>query len=349
MLGQGESLKNMHMYIHTYIYIYAYIHAYIHTHVYEAGNETDYSQRLQRMDVNLAVLAKSNEDLISRLPIMIHLDITPSGASSGTKGDCHRMLLNGLKIPFPPARNNLLFSAQHEKSNHNIQFEWSGQNESAGYQTAEDYLRQNGYPHAYVIASGQKLMGRNKELYDEKVFSLRSKAGVKGEALALQARVHGRPDLAICEESADEYYILKYMVDICVELKKAKRGKTKEPRKDESITYSDEMECVINVIGLCASNSDKAPPVVLTDLTSLHAVFYLTKESDFPLKFSIRKQFCASFFSAMAFASELCKDANRRGIARDFGRGPTPPSTIFDSEGDEGAEDSQDLLGEHQN
>jgi len=292
----------------------------MHTCIYEAGDEKDDSQRLQlqRMDTNLVVLTKLHEDYVSRMPVVKLLDITPSGASSGTKGDDHRTLLNSLKILFPPSQNKSLFSVLHKKAKHNIQFNWTGQNEAAGYQKAEVYLRQNGYPYAYVVGHGQKLMGQKKELFSEKIFSLRSASGVKGQALALQAKVHGRPDLVICEESADEYNIQKFMVDIGIEIKKAPQDGGKD--KKLTIKYSDEMECVIHVIGLCASNSDKTPPIVLTDLNSLHAVFYLTKESDSPLKFSIRKQFCTSFFSAMAFASELSKDPNRRGLARDFGR-----------------------------
>ena len=302
-------------------------------------------EKLQHINANVTILAKINEELKSKIPPTVLLDLKPSEACSTSKGS-YQTLLDSLGLPFPPAYKDTVYCALPEDAKHNILFDWAGKTEKDSYPVVEAHLRKNGFPHAYVVADGKKIMGSNRELFDIQVFSLRSKLGAKGEAVTLQARVHGRIDLVVCERSADQHYIMRHMVDVGIEIKPAKNKKTDTQVAPKEITFAHEMECVMQVIGLCTANCFKAPPVILTDLVSLHVVFYLTKIEDDPLRFSIEKQYCKSFSSALQFASVLSKDANRRGIARDFGRGPTPPPTIYNSMDTQDSQDSQDLAGE---
>jgi hypothetical protein len=302
-------------------------------------------EKLQHINANVTILAKINEELKSKIPPTVLLDLKPSEACSTSRVN-YQVLLDSLGLPFPPAYEDTVYCALPEDAKHNILFDWAGKIEKDSYPVVEAHLRQNGFPHAYVVADGKKIMGSNRELFDVQVFSLRSKLGVKGEAVTLQARVHGRIDLVVCEQSAEQHYIMRHMVDVGIEIKPGKTKKTDAQVVPKEITFAHEMECVMQVIGLCTANCFKAPPVMLTDLVSLHVVFYLTKTEDDHLRFSIQKQYCKSFSSALQFASDLSKDAKRRGIARDFGRGPTPPPTIYNSVDAQGSQDSQDLAGE---
>ena len=61
----GGDLKNIYTCACVYTYVYAQTCSRMHTCIYEAGDETDDSQRLRRVDTNLAVLVKLQEDYVS--------------------------------------------------------------------------------------------------------------------------------------------------------------------------------------------------------------------------------------------------------------------------------------------
>lgn len=128
---------------------------------------------------------------------------------------------------------------------------------------------------------------------------------------------NGRTDLvALHNENPEGSHIFRHMVAYGVEVKRTSDMSKKE--------FNCNLEAIVQVIGLCVDNSRYAPPVILTDLCRKHFVLYLVRANTEPLEFAIKKQICSSVLCAAEFALNLAKAEERRGIARDFGRGPTP-------------------------
>jgi len=248
------------------------------------------------------------------------LSLTPSDATTTRrKKDCFA-LLTILKLESEPiATGDAMYAS--DLDGNKFRFSWEGiENEEKAYNALKDYLSPNGIQNVQVVGSGTNLPYGN--LFDVQIHELRSKLGAHGEQVMFKATLRGRPDLVSCEESRPVTggKILSWMVDFAIEVKtQSAMQKNKE---------SCELEAMLQVIGLNSGNPYKAPPVVLTNLVGIHSVLYLERTTCEPLRFEIRKQSCKSVLGACAFASELCKMDNRRGIAKDFGRGPTPVASV---------------------
>jgi hypothetical protein len=179
------------------------------------------------------------------------------------------------------------------------------------------------------------------ELFDVSIFNLRSKLGSHGEPLVAKVKLHGRTDFVALRENVvlpEGSHIFRYMVDYCIEVKQSKVMQGKQA------SDKCEKEAMLQLIGLCVDNPRSAPPVILTNMAHKHAVFYLDLMTENPLSFQIKKQICSSILCAADFALLLANKEERQGIARDFGRGPTPdptPAHSLDAQDD----DSKDLEG----
>ena len=272
--------------------------------------------------------------LSSKVPnICSFVDLTPSCASTSRRKDI-TSLLETLGLRDRPLVNpGAPYSSQHAPRKFN--FVWGKKDESQGYEPLKEHLMSNGFKNIFCVDSGNQLVFR--ELFDVNVYELRSKVGAHGEPLVAKVRLHGRTDLvALCDENPEGSHIFRHMVTFGMEVKRTKDMSTKE--------FNCNLEGMMQVIGLCVDNSRCAPPVILTDLCKKHCVLYLVRARTEPLEFSIQKQICSSVLCAAEFALKLATADERRGIARDFGRGPTPlvsPAQSLHAKDD----DSQDSAG----
>jgi hypothetical protein len=267
--------------------------------------------------------------------VTLVLDLTPSQASSGKqKKECVQ-LLNILRMADVP---KTLEDKQHvsEFAQENFSFSWRQDGtEDDGYIPLQDHLTRHGFTNTFVVGAGTHLSSSN--LFDVNVHELRSKLGSHGEHVIFKARLHGRTDLVCCEagQPIPGAHILPFMVDFAIEVKTDKSMQGKKQ-------HACELEAMMQVIGLNTCNTIKAPPVVLTNLVKTHSVLYLDRVDEDPLKYIIVKRSCSSILCACDFARTLSQNTNRQGIARDFGRGPTPEASVASTCAAD-SDDSQDV------
>jgi hypothetical protein len=278
------------------------------------------------------------EELSKKVPTVISItDLTPSQATT-SKGKELQLLFDTLNLPDKPVVDQGVYESNHLRSK--FSFSWTGRTlEKEGYGALQKHLESNGFARIYCVDAGQRLV--MSELFDVSIFNLRSKCGSHGEPLVAKVRLHGRTDFVALGENVilpEGSHILRYMVDYCIEVKQAK------DMEGNSAYDKCEKEAMLQLIGLCVDNPKSAPPVILTNMAKKHIVLYLDLVTKDPLSFQIKKQICSSILCAAHFALLLANKEERRGIARDFGRGPTPSTTPVHSV-DAQDDDSKDLEG----
>ena len=296
-------------------------------------------ERDQRLRLEQERIDSTLRELTKRVPTVISiLDLTPSQATTSKNKEL-QILFDTLNLPDKPVADADIYKSNH--SQQNFSFSWTGKTlERQGYDPLQEHLESNGFTRIYCVESGQRLV--MNELFDVNIFNLRSKLGSHGEPLVAKVKLHGRTDFVALREHTilpEKSHILRYMVDYCIEVKRL------EDMKGDSACDKCEKEAMLQLIGLCVDNPNSAPPVILTNMVKKHIVLYLDLEREDPLSFQIKKRNCSSILCAAHFALSLANKKERRGIARDFGRGPTPSTTPVHSV-DAQDDDSKDLQGE---
>jgi len=268
-------------------------------------------------DLEERVFRAKMESMIPNISLI--LELTPSDASTGRdKQKCYR-LLEMLRMGNMPSVGGEEYSSQYQTRE--FGFKWGDhQDELGGYPPLQRHLEEHGFGNTMVVGSGDRLPYTN--LFDLQVFQLRSKLGAHGEQVVLMAKLCGRTDLVCCEEGqpVEGGLVFRWMVDFAIEVKTVE-----SMRKNKQ---SCELEAMLQVIGLNISNQLKAPPVVLTNLAKTHSVLYLEITKEDPLTFAIMKRTCSTVLCACDLARKLSKEVSRRGIAHNFGRGPTPDASF---------------------
>lgn len=171
------------------------------------------------------------------------------------------------------------------------------------------------------VANGKQL--ESKRLFDQDIYSLRSKAGAsardEGETILLRFQVSGATDLVVLN-SAVSGRIGRHNVKFAIEVK---TPTSLSSCKDQGPLR----EATVQLIGLNADNLNNAPPVLLTNLSNYHVVLHLVISSENPLKFNIIAQKCCNLPSALTLALKL---STFPALGRNFSRAPTP---VFDHQG----------------
>jgi len=284
---------------------------------------------------NTSSVLQSMERKIPTVSLL--LDLTPSDATTGKQKDQCIQLLNVLRMGnVPSSAGGTVYSSQFVQNN--FVFSWEGKVEIDAYAPLQAHLHQSGFGNIFIVGGGQNL--RNGNLFDVQIHELRSKLGAHGEPVVLRANLHGRTDLVCCEpgQPVQGSYILPFMVDFAIEVK------TVESMRHHNRQESAELEAMLQVVGLNTSNPLKAPPVVLTNLAKKHCVLYLERTATDPLTYSVIKQSCASVLCACEFARTMSTRRDRRGLCRDFGRGPSPDTSVASIDAVD-LDGSQDLGG----
>jgi hypothetical protein len=101
-----------------------------------------------------------------------------------------------------------------------------------------------------------------------------------------------------------------------------------EIKRVEDFVLEDSLrEAVLQLIGGNASNSFHSPPVLLTNLASMHFVLYITLEGDptVELRFKLNVLKMETFGVALAFVEE--RTSTMMSVTLHMGRKPTPPSS----------------------
>jgi hypothetical protein len=109
-------------------------------------------------------------------------------------------------------------------------------------------------------------------------------------------------------------------------------------------------EAFTQTVGMNLANPHTSPPVILTNLSGKHKVFYLESTLD-PTKYTLFVQKCDSFSSAVAFAYSRSAGHSEANSMIDFGRGPTPPASFTEDDvGEErrGSREFEELKSDEQ-
>ena len=181
-------------------------------------------------------------------------------------------------------------------------FEWGAGalSENASYGPLVEYVMKSTNAKAKDISSGKGLPGGF--FYDVKLHTLRSRVSVRSNKLRIDHSkpkfifdLRGRSDVVVWD--ARHGIPGRTTTRYCIEVKTAE-----EMRRDINECLR---EAFLQLIGLNAYNPSESPAVVLTDLTKLHYVLFLTKESNmggYPLKYNLNIYLFSEFARALWFA-----------------------------------------------
>ena len=214
----------------------------------------------------------------------------------------------------------IVFSGAHPMNSAELNYvhQWKkGQSEPASYNGLQEHLHTHGID-TVVVGEGQGLP--DKLLYHEELWTLKKNTSLRsedsrktGEELIFKYILEGRTDLVRTRDSADplgksnnRYFIeIKRVVDFV---------------EEDSLR-----EAVLELIGGNASNSFHSPPVLLTNLATMHYVLYISLASDptVALRFKLNVVKMPTFGVALAFVEE--RTAKMKSVTLHLGRKPTPP------------------------
>jgi len=254
---------------------------------------------------------------------VVVVDMTPSGAVGTVSGNAPQMFMNmmdalGLAYPEKAA------GKKRKSRNANISWAWprsgKGQGgdkakEATSYGPVVEYLKDTWSLHAYNVANGNDC--DNGELIRVPLFTMRSKVvSLVKEFVSCRGTVHGNTDLIVTTEVLNGRHLVHH-VRFAIEIKivsalTSDKGKSGYSR-----------EAITQLIGLNMSNNHRSVPVILTDITSTHSVYFFTMQSTDPLKYKIHEQECETFGSAIEFALKMSVDKPQLMIH--LGRPTTPP------------------------
>jgi hypothetical protein len=279
-------------------------------------------QQQQISNDKLQALALEQNVISQKLPnIVVGVDITPSQASESksNSGFLDLMELLNLQLPSVSLRDADKFTIK-ESETKNFEWKWRYHDESDSYDYFRSYLETIG-KCAVVVGNGQYC--NDRKLFSQHVWSIR-RQNLDGsrQPVIHVGKVSGCVDIAVLNvQSHNGTTITRNMIYYCFEIKKHEVLSSK--------LNSCIREACVQIIGLCGYNINNTPCVILTDLTKLHFVFYLSVTSDMPfLKYDIVVQPCSDIVSAISFSEERVK---LRCLSFNFGRPPTPPTSVSDS------------------
>jgi hypothetical protein len=219
--------------------------------------------------------------------------------------------------------------------------------EKASYQPTMAYLVENDL-HAYDISGGSGCT--NKFLFDVAIHSVRkqlkSLSHLPSNVIRL-GNLRGRSDLVVLFKKAHGD-ILRHQVRFLIEIK------TVSAMAQQAKADACDREAFTQTVGMNLANPHTSPPVILTNLSGKHKVFYLESAQETqrdPRKYTLFVQKCDSFSSAVAFAYSRSAGHSEANSMIDFGRGPTPPASITDDDvGEErrGSREFEELKSDEQ-
>lgn len=198
--------------------------------------------------------------------------------------------------------------------------------ESLSYGPFSEYLTNNPRFRSVVVANGQNLPFGH--LFKEEVYSLRPAMGVSSSDLVRQRQplmyireLVGRVDLILVDKTSKDNVFSRNDVEVAAEIKTVESMST-ESKLDESLR-----EACLQLIGLCAANSKKSPPVVLSNLNKKNYVLTLSRKEnpEVELRYNLHIWKYDNVNSAIRCAT-MC--AMRPCFTHDFGRCPTRSSSI---------------------
>jgi len=251
------------------------------------------------------------------------VDMTPSGAAGTVSGDAPQMFMNmmdALDLAYPEKAAG----KKRKSRNANISWAWprsgKGQGgdkakEATSYGPVVEYLKDTWSLHAYNVANGNDC--HNGELIRVPLCTMRSKVvNLVKEFVSCRGTVHGNTDLIVTTEVLNGRHLVHH-VRFAIEIKIASALSSDKGKSGYS------REAITQLIGLNISNNHRSVPVILTDITSTHSVYFFTMQSTDPLKYKIHEQECETFGSAIEFA--LKKSVDKPQLMVHLGRLTTPP------------------------
>mmetsp|Transcript_37239 Transcript_37239/g.93512 ORF Transcript_37239/g.93512 Transcript_37239/m.93512 type:complete len:468 (+) Transcript_37239:193-1596(+) len=288
-------------------------------------------------------------------PPSVHGSITPSSAAQGRENEFYN-LIDQMGLSWPPEISDMKCDDQPEETSANFSFSWktaselsthleelsvadedsgattshadSGlvveeeasqvQNadarEAASYHHLCAYLKGKGF-NARVVANGQGLP--NGLLFSTYAHSMRLQVPkVKGQTVYAGMRVYGRTDVVILDDLGKEGDVRRQRVKLGIEVKPPdKIGRTDDAQNPAN------REAATQLIGLNINNMRHSPPVLLTNLSKVHWVFYISDHEEYPWFRMARKKF-TRFIDAMQFIEKCIWASDKPHY--DFGRGASP-------------------------
>jgi hypothetical protein len=206
-----------------------------------------------------------------------------------------------------------------------------------------DFLHSQGL-NAHIISEGQYCLDgrlffsdvftlRNKTYYEENEFKAR-------QNLRYQFKASGRSDLVVLQDGINcNLGINKFVCKYCIEVKTVVAMDT-EGKENASLR-----EAAFQLIGVNASNDQCTPSVILTNLSGKHYVLSIHHPE---IVGSIQKhQYLLEIrrFGNVGWAVEYAELLSARPcISADFGRPPTPFSSVHENEGDASEQELDELF-----
>lgn len=249
--------------------------------------------------------------------------ITPSGASRVPQ--VMNTVFDGLGLSLLPIRDTQSYTLHSGlPPQWKFSWQWSMANANIGkvgdrileresYQPVLRYLRGLDL-YSEDVSEGQCCV--EKLLFNADVYTRRNEnpIHVRGQKVYLRHRVEGRTDIVALNRDRNGGNIPRNMIKFAIEIKtvagyhQSKTGCMGEAQ--------------LQLIGLNAFNTNCSPPVVLTNLASIHEVVYLAVDEEW--QYAIRVQKCDSFAAAVHFAN---KKGGEMCISHHFSRPSTPESS----------------------
>jgi hypothetical protein len=258
--------------------------------------------------------------IVSLLPaVVVGHAITPSTASrDAAQANSLLEVLNLNSVPIDEEKKDVKPPADWVFS-----WTWGSQEETASYPPVLKFLRDTCKYSAVVVGNGERL--HSGLLFNKDVYTLRKKdpTTVRGQTVWRKNVVRGRTDVVVLRESLPkEAIILRNNVLFATEIKR--------PQDIAKSKSGCLREAQIQLIGLNVDNPNGSPPVILTDLVSVHRVLYVDVKSG-TFAYVIKQITCASFAAAVLTAQIL---GERECVTANFSRPPSPSNSEH-SDGEE--------------
>jgi hypothetical protein len=285
-------------------------------------------QKAQADDIHAMALAQSL--INNKLPdVIVGIDITPSQASESKDSSGFLKLMDLLDLSIPVASSNV-YSLANTSADQQFGWNWRNRAEEDAYEPLCDYLSSLG-KCCVDVNKGNFCNDRN--LFSQHVWSIRKRnADGNSQPVLHVGRVRGCVDIVVLNVPIHNGgYITRNIVKYGFEIKT--HGVLSQKFK------SCINEVCVQIIGLCGYNINNTPCIILTDLTQLHYVVYLSMTSDLPLlKYEIIVQRCDRLLSAIHLAEERAHIF----CSYNFGRAPTPPNTVYEDASGVGVDSDDD-------
>jgi len=288
------------------------------------------SQKLEELREGQSELSKSvqnvqlNQHIMNeKLPKLTEAFITPSEYKKST----HKEIFFDLMDMFGFGHTSI--SSQVETFNGapptnaialDFKYRWEdGALESSSYPKLQEHLTRHGVD-TVIVGEGQGLP--DGLLYREELWTLKRNTILRsadlrkvGQESIFKYTLRGRTDLVRKKRRDDP-------------LGKSNNRYFIEIKRGEDFVKEDSLrEAVLQLIGGNASNTFHSPPVLLTNLLSMHFVLFITLEGDptTELRFKLNVLKMGTFGVALAFVEE--QTSTMRSVTSHMGRKPTPPSS----------------------